>query len=85
MRYLVMAGCYRKICLNCSTIACSLITLLKKDVKFSWAESCQLSFDKNMALLINHLVLTALDSSKEFKLVVDANDVGVCAVLLQEN
>ena len=37
-----------------------------------------------MALLINHPVLTAPDFSKEFKLVIDASDVGVCAVLLQE-
>lgn len=65
MQYLGLVGYYKKFCPNCSTITCSVITLLRKDAKFSWAESCQLAFDKNMALLINHPVLTAPDFSKE--------------------
>jgi hypothetical protein len=56
MQYLGLVGYYRKFCPNCSTITCSVITLLRKDAKFTWAESCQLAFDKNMAKLpILHL------------------------------
>ena len=84
MRFLGMAGYYRKFCPNFSTVTSSLTNLLRKDVKFSWAESCQLAFDKVKAILTSYPVLTAPDFSKDFKLAVDASDVGVGAVLLQE-
>ena len=84
MRFLGMAGYYRKFCPNFSTITSSLTNLLRKDVKFSWAESCQLAFDKVKAISTSYPVLTAPDFSKDFKLAVDASDVGVGAVLLQE-
>jgi len=72
MRFLGMGGYYRKFCPNCSTITSSLANLLRKGVKLSWTESCQFAFDNIM------------DFSKESKLVIDASDVGVDAVLLQE-
>jgi len=79
-----MAGYYRKFCPNFSTITSALTNLLKKNVKFVWAESCQLAFDKVKAILTSEPVLTAPDFSREFKLAVDASVVGVGAVLLQE-
>ena len=84
MRFLGMAGYYRKFCPIFSTVTSSLTNLLRKDVKFSWAESCQLAFDKVNAILTSSSVLTAPYFSKDLKLAVDASDVGVGAVLLQE-
>ena len=45
-RFLGMAGYYRNFCLNFSEIAAPLTNLLSKEVKFVWADDCQLAFDK---------------------------------------
>ena len=85
MRFLGMAGYYRKFCKNFSGIAEPLTNLLKKSTKFKWNDKCQDAFDRLKAILKSAPVLLAPDFDKCFKLAVDASDVGIGAVLLQED
>ena len=85
MRFLGMAGYYRKFCKNFSGIAEPLTNLLKKSTKFKWNDKCQDAFDPLKAILKSATVLLAPDFDKCFKLAVDASDVGIGAVLLQDN
>ena len=85
MRFLGMAGYYRKFCNNFSVIAEPLTNLLGKRVKYVWTDDCQKSFDKLKAILKIAPVLLAPSFNKEFKLAVDASDVGAGNVLLQED
>ena len=85
MRFLGMAGYYRKFCKNFSGIAEPLTNLLKKSTKFNWNDKCQDAFDRLKAILKSAPVLLAPDFDKCFKLAVDASDVGIGAVLLQED
>ena len=41
MRFLGMAGYYRKYCKNFSEVTAPLTELLKKSVKYHWSEACQ--------------------------------------------
>ena len=83
--FLGMSGFYRKFCVNYSSIVEPLTNLLKKGRKFVWTESCKQAFDKLKAILANDPVLVAPDFQKSFKLATDASDVGVGAVLLQQD
>ena len=85
MRFLAMAGYYRKFCKNFSGIAEPLTNLLKKSTKFKWNDKCQDAFDRLKAILKSAPVLLTPDFDKCFKLAVDASDVGIGAVLLQED
>ncbi|XP_062610561.1 uncharacterized protein LOC134272333, partial [Saccostrea cucullata] len=85
MRFLGMAGYYRKFCPNFSTIANPLTCLLKKNSKFIWDESCQQAFQQIKTILMVSPVLSSPDFHKEFLLQIDASDVGCGAVLLQED
>ena len=85
MRFLGMAGYYRKFCSNFSTIAEPLTNLLRKRNKCIWSEICQQSFEKLKAVLISTPVLSAPNFNCRFKLAVDASDIGDCSVLLQED
>ena len=85
MRFLGMAGYYRKFCPNFSNITEPLTQLLKKSVKFVWSEQCQKSFDKLKVILKSAPVLSAPDFNIPFKLAVDASDVAAGSVLLQED
>ena len=78
MRFLGMAGYYRKFCYKFSIIAESLANLLGKRVTFIWT-------DKLKAILNSAPVLLAPSFGKAFKLVVNASDVGASSVLLQED
>ena len=81
IRFLGMAGYYRKF----SVIAEPLTNLLGKSVKFIWTDNCQKSFEKLKAILKSAPVLLVPSFDKEFKLAVDASDVGAGSVLLQED
>ena len=61
-----------------------MTNLLKKGTKFCWSSECQKSFDKIKAILTNSPVLLAPNFEKRFKLAVDASDIGIGAVLMQE-
>ena len=84
MRFLGMAGYYRKFCRNFSDLAAPLTNTLQKKNSFIWNKSCQKSFEKIKAFLCNHPVLKAPDFKKPFIMHVDASEVGAGAVLLQE-
>ena len=85
MRFLGLAGYYRKFCNNFSVIAEPLTNLLGKRVKYVWTDDCQKSFDKLKAILKSDPVLLAPSFDKEIKLALDASDVGAGSVLLQED
>ena len=53
-------------------------------VKIIWTDNCQRSFKKLKAILKSAPVLLAPIFDKEFKLAIDASDVGAGSVLLQE-
>ena len=61
MRFLGMAGYYRKFCKNFSDIAEPLTNLLKKSIKFKWNDKCQDAFDRLKAMLKSAPVLLAPD------------------------
>ena len=83
MRFLGMAGYYRRFCHNFLIIAEPLTNLLSKKSKFIWSDKCQQAINKLKAR--NTPFLLAPDFNKSFKLAVDASDIGVGAVLLQED
>ena len=85
LRFLGMSGFYRRFCENYSTVAMPLTNLLKNRVKFEWTKDCQEAFDKLKGILASSPVLMAPDFSKPFKMAVDASDIGIGAVLLQED
>jgi hypothetical protein len=85
MRFLGMAGYYRKFCPNFSTISDPLTRLLRKGQKFDWSLECDRAFDQLKAMLQSSPVLTAPNFVLPFKLAVDASDVAAGAVLLQED
>ena len=80
-----MAGYYRKFCHNFAMIAAPLTELLQKKQKFMWTQNCQAAFEKIKTVLLMAPVLCAPDFSQLFKLFIDASDIGVGGVLLQED
>ena len=52
-------------------------------MRFKWTSDCQNAFDNLTAILRSEPVLLAPNFNKEFKLAVDASDVGAGGVLLQ--
>ena len=80
-----MAGYYRKSCNNFSVIAEPLTNLLGKKDKYVWSEACQKSFDQLKAILKSAPFLSTQRFDREFKVAVDASDVGAGSVLLQED
>ena len=85
MRFLGMAGYCRKFCQNFSIVIAPLTNLLRKQEPFIWTSGCQEAFNRVKAILFLSPVLTAPDFDKQFKLYVDASDVGAGAVLEQED
>jgi hypothetical protein len=83
MRFLGMAGYYRKFCKNFSEITVPLTDLLHKNKKYIWSDVCQKSFDKVKAMLCSTPILMAPDFEKPFMLATDASDFGAGAILLQ--
>ena len=87
MHFPGMAGytCNRKFCYKFSVIAEPLTNLLGKRVKFIWTDNCQKSFEKFKAKPKSAPDLLAPSFDTEFKLALDASDVGAGSVLLQED
>lgn len=81
-RFLGMAGHYLYFCRNFSSVAVPLTALLSPSVSFVWSPECQIAFDNIKALLCSEPVLSAPNFDVEFKMEVDASEVGAGAVLL---
>jgi hypothetical protein len=77
MRFLGLAGYYRKLCSNFSDISGPLTNLLSKKIKFIWDENCERAFCKIKAILQTASVFSTPDFFKSFKPAVDASDIGL--------
>lgn len=84
-RFLGMAGYYRSFCRNFSTVVLPLTNLLSPKVEYTWTSECHNAFESIKSLLCHAPVLGAPDSSRPYKLEIDASAVGAGAVLLQED
>ena len=87
MHFLGMAGCYMKFCMNFSLVAEPFTRLLHKDQKFVWDMKGTEGFKKIKGLLtcMSAPVLVTPQFDKSFMRMVDASDLGVGGVLLQED
>ena len=74
----------RKFSPNFSSVCEPMTALLKKNATFTWTKDCDTAFEKVKAMLVSTPVLSAPSFDHPFKLAVDASDVAVGAVLLQE-
>ena len=84
LRFLGMAGYYRRFCPNFSAAAYPLTHLTSAAVKFEWTEDCQEAFDQLKNFLAQDPVLLTPDFSKPFSLHTDASERACGAVLLQD-
>ena len=84
MRFLGMVGYYRKFCKNFAVVAEPLTRLLQKKQTFNWMEDQQTAFEKVKRLLTSAPVLAMPDFDQPFIIHVDASDLGLGAVLMQE-
>ena len=68
MRFLGMAGYYRKFYWNFSIVTAPLTNLLRKQAPYLWVPICQEAFDRVKAILLSAPVLAAPNFDKQFKL-----------------
>ncbi|XP_076062488.1 uncharacterized protein LOC143037816 [Oratosquilla oratoria] len=85
MRFLGIAGYYRRFCPNFAEAALPLTKLTSGSVPYKWTQNCQAAFEHLKAMLTRDPVLRSPDFTKPFVLHTDASDVAIGAVLLQEN
>ena len=69
---------------NLATHTHCLRMLTKKDCKFKWSEVEQEAFEGLKSIVTSKTVLKHFSTGKTTKIVVDASNVGLGAVLLQE-
>ena len=85
MRFLGMAGFYRRFYKNISVIIEPMTKLQGKGQFFVWSDTCQEVFEKIKGILMCKSVLMAPDFGRPFKLIVNASEIGTGAVLMQED
>lgn len=80
-----MVGWYGRFIRDFSTLTAPISELLKKEkTRFEWAERANEAFEKLKKALVSTPVLATPDFSVPFVIQTDASDVGVGAVLTQE-
>ncbi|XP_077221970.1 uncharacterized protein LOC143855791 [Tasmannia lanceolata] len=82
--FLGLAGCYRKFVEGFSTLASPLTKLTRKNIKFIWAEECQLSFQELKKRLTSSPVLVLPSEGGDFVIYSDASIKGLSCVLMQD-
>lgn len=81
--FLGLSGYYRKFINSYSAIAKPLTNLLKRDIKFTWSDECQKSFDTLKKALCSEPILKYPDFTKPFLLTADASNKALGAILSQ--
>ena len=81
--YLGSLTYYGKFLPNLANVLAPLYQLLRKDVKWTWGDQEQQSFDKSKELLTSTALLVHYDPTKPLLLSCDASQYGVGAVLSQ--
>ena len=84
-RFLGMASYYRRFISGFSDIASPLNRLTQKDMPFVWDENCENAFQTIKEQLMSSPVLAFPEPNGDYILYTDASDVGVGAVLVQED
>ena len=82
--FLGLAGYYRKFIKEFTKLASPLYSLLKKRISFEWDEDKENSFQKLKEALTSAPVLKIPDMSQPFIVRTDASDLGIGAVLMQQ-
>ena len=80
-----MASYYRRFISGFSDIASPLNRLTQKDMPFVWDENCENAFQTIKEQLMSSPVLAFPEPNGDYILYTDASDVGVGAVLVQED
>lgn len=83
-RFHAMANYYRRFIRNFSTISHPLTYLRKKRVPFKWTPECENAFQQIKNALVSSPILSYPDFTKQFKVTVDASQLGCGAVISQE-
>lgn len=83
--FLGLSGYYRKFIRHYAIISQPLTALLKKGAFFNWTDATEMAFQTLKTALITAPVLALPDFTKQFTVETDACDVGIGAVLSQQN
>ena len=84
MRFIGMVSYFRRFVPNFSDIAAPITSLFEKGRSFKFDEKCISAFAKLKSVMISRPVLETPDFREPFKIAVDASDIGVGAVLIQD-
>ena len=82
-QFLGHASFYKRFIKDFSKIAKPLYKMLEKDVKFSWDEDCQMSFEELKSYLTTTPIVRAPNWQLPFEVMCDASDFAIGAVLGQ--
>ena len=82
--FLGLTNYFRKYIDHYSSIAVPLTNLTKKTISWNWTPKCQEAFERLKRCLTEAPLLRAPDESKPYEVVVDASDLGLGGVLLQD-
>jgi len=83
--FLGVAGYHWMFCKDFSIIAAPLTALTRKDVPFEWGPKQKAAQQEIIKRITNSPVLVKPDPDKQFKLKVDASQVGTSAILYQRD
>ena len=81
--FLKHAGFYRRFVKDFSKISKPLCRLLEKDAKFNFDESCRSAFEETKSSLVTAPIMLTPDWNNDFKIMCDASDYAMGAVLEQ--
>ena len=83
--FLGLTNYFRKFLKNYSAVVAPLTRLTGKTKQWQWTTECQKAFTMVKEMLVKAPVLVLPDFSKPFTVVTDASELGIGAVLLQED